>query len=182
METNIIVQNTSRESIIELSIIRNKIYEIRGQKVILDFDLAEMYGVDTKRLKEAVRRNIYRFPFDFMFELSKDEFESLRTQFASSNRGGIRYMPFAFTEQGVAMLASVLNSRSAIEINIQIVRAFIMLRQYALGYAELNKKLEDFMRESNMQFRDIYEVLDDLVTQKRELEKPSNPIGFIKPN
>jgi phage regulator Rha-like protein len=95
---------------------------------MLDSDLAELYETETKRLKEAVRRNIDRFPTDFMFELSKTEFESLRTQFASSNRGGTRYLPFVFTEQGVAMLASVLNSAKAIEVNIQIVRAFVFLR------------------------------------------------------
>jgi phage regulator Rha-like protein len=95
---------------------------------MLDSDLAELYETETKRLKEAVRRNIDRLPTDFMFELSKTEFESLRTQFASSNRGGTRYLPFVFTEQGVAMLASVLNSAKAIEVNIQIVRAFVFLR------------------------------------------------------
>jgi hypothetical protein len=138
-----------------------------------------MYGVDTKRLKEAVRRNVYRFPFDFMFELSKNEWESLRTQIASSNRGGIRYMPFAFTEQGVAMLASILNSRSAIEMNIQIVRAFVVLRQYALGYAELKQELKEFKNETNTELKEIYGVVDELISHKKELEKPRNPIGFV---
>lgn len=115
----------------ELQVIQNKIYEIRGQQVMLDFDLAELYGSETKRLKEAVRRNIRRFPEDFMFELTKNEYETLRTQFATSNkRGGTRYMPFAFTEQGVAMLSSVLNSEVAIEVNISIMRAFVSVRQY----------------------------------------------------
>ena len=103
---------------------------------MLDSDLATLYETETKRLKEAVKRNINRFPPDFMFELNSSEFQSLRTQFASSNRGGTRYMPFAFTEQGVAMLASVLNSVKAIEINIQIVRAFVYLRQYALTHSD----------------------------------------------
>ena len=94
---------------------------------MLDSDLAELYETETKRLKEAVRKNIFRFPPDFLFELNKNEFESLRTQIASSNRGGTRYLPFAFTEQGVAMLASVLNSAKAINVNIQIVRAFVFL-------------------------------------------------------
>ena len=98
---------------------------------MLDFDLAELYGNETKRLKEAVKRNLKRFPSDFMFELTKEEFESLRTQIATSNkRGGTRYMPFAFTEQGVAMLSSVLNSEAAIEINISIMRAFVTVRHY----------------------------------------------------
>ena len=114
----------------QLDVIRNKIYEIRGQKVMLDFDLAEMYGIETRVLKQAVRRNIRRFPKDFMFELSEEEFVCLRSQFVTSNkRGGTRYRPFAFTEQGVAMLSSVLNSEVAIEINIGIMRAFVAIRQ-----------------------------------------------------
>ncbi len=113
-----------------LQLIENKIYEVRGVKVMLDFDLAEMYGMETKRLKEAVRRNKTRFPSDFMFELIPYEYESLRSQIATSNkRGGTRYLPFAFTEQGVAMLSSVLNSETAIEINIRIMRAFTAMRR-----------------------------------------------------
>jgi len=179
METNIIVQNNEKDRIIELSIIKNKIYEVRGYRVIFDRDLAAMYEVTTANLNKAVKRNIDRFPEDFMFQLNGDEF-NLIFQNGTSSWGGTRKLPYAFTEHGVAMLAGLLNSSKAIDANIQIVRAFVMLRQYALGYAELNKKLEDFMRESNMQFREIYEVLDELVTQKKELEKPTNPIGFIK--
>lgn len=168
----------------ELQRIQNKIYEIRGLKVMLDFDLAELYGIETKRLKEAVRRNLNRFPPDFMFELSKNEanylINSLRSQFATSNKGGIRYMPFAFTEQGVAMLSSVLNSPQAIEINIQIVRAFVILRQYALGYAELSEKLEKFMLETNMQFNDIYQALTELARLKEEKTKPKRIPGFLR--
>jgi len=162
----------------ELQIIQNKIYEIRGQRVMLDFDLAELYETETKRLKEAVRRNPDRFPPDFMFELDKNEWHILRTQNASSRWGGTRYLPFAFTEQGVAMLASVLNSPKAIQINIQIVRAFILLRQYALGYAELNKKLEMFMLETNIQFNDIYQALTELASKKQLEEKPRNKVGY----
>ena len=164
----------------ELQIIQNKIYEIRGQRVMLDFDLAELYQTETKRLKEAVRRNIDRFPGDFMFELDKKEWNILRTQNASSRWGGTRYLPFAFTEQGVAMLASVLNSPKAIQINIQIVRAFILLRQYALGYAELNKKLELFMLETDIQFNDIYQALTELASKKQLEEKPRNKVGYEK--
>ncbi|HEX7584490.1 MAG TPA: ORF6N domain-containing protein [Prolixibacteraceae bacterium] len=163
----------------ELQIIQNKIYEIRSMRVMLDFDLAEMYETETKRLKEAVRRNLNRFPADFMFELNAEEWQNLRTQFATSSWGGIRYQPFAFTEQGVAMLASILNSPKAIEINISIVRAFIALRQYALGYAELNQKLENFMIETNMQFNDIYQALTEMA-DKKEIEKSRNPIGYLK--
>jgi hypothetical protein len=162
-----------------LQIIQNKIYEIRGVRVMLDFDLAEMYETENKRLKEAVRRNLNRFPPDFMFELDQKEWKILRTQIATSSWGGIRYLPFAFTEQGLAMLASILNSPKAIEINISIVRAFIALRQYALGYAELNQKLENFMIETNMQFNDIYQVLTEMA-DKKEIEKTRNQIGYLK--
>ena len=163
----------------ELQIIQNKIYEVRGQRVMLDFDLADMYETETKRLKEAVRRNIERFPTDFMFELSSKEWEILRTQFATSSWGGARYKPFAFTEQGVAMLASVLKSGRAIQVNIQIVRAFVILRQYALGYAELNQKLETFMLETNMQFSDIYQALTEMASQNEKNQKPIKPIGYL---
>jgi len=163
----------------ELQIIQNKIYEIRGMRVMLDFDLAEMYGTENKRLKEAVRRNINRFPSDFMFELGREEYNSLRTQFATLEKSGrgkhIKYLPFAFTEQGVAMLSSILNSPKAIEINISIVRAFIALRQYALGYVELNQKLENFMIESNMQFSDIYQALTELAKIKEVEDKNQKP-------
>jgi hypothetical protein len=162
----------------ELQIIQNKIYEIRGQRVMLDFDLAVLYNAETKRLKEAVRRNITRFPDDFMFELSSVEWKILRTQFATSSWGGLRYPPFAFTEQGVAMLASVLKSETAIQVNIQIVRAFIALRQYALGYAELNRKLEDFMIESNLQFNDIYQALAEMASLNSK-QNQTNKIGYL---
>jgi phage regulator Rha-like protein len=164
----------------ELQVIQNKIYEIRGQRVMLDFDLAVLYDTDTKRLKEAVRRNIARFPVDFMFELTNEEYDSLRSQIASLKnlkRGEhSKYLPFVFTEQGVAMLASVLKSETAIQVNIQIVRAFIALRQYALGYAELNQKLESFMIETSMQFNDIYQALTEMTSLKN---KPKNKIGYL---
>ncbi len=151
----------------QLQQIQSKIFELRGFKVMLDSDLAELYETETKRLKEAVRRNIARFPPDFMFELSKKEFESLRTQFASSNRGGTRYMPFVFTEQGVAMLASVLNSDKAIEVNIQIVRAFVLLRQYALTHSELMSKLKEVEDKYNKQFKDVYDALNYLLNKDK---------------
>jgi len=163
----------------ELAIIKSKIYEIRGVKVMLDFDLAEIYGVETRRLNEQVARNIKRFPRDFMFQLTNQEFVILMSQFATSRWGGTRKLPYAFTEHGVTMLASVLKSEKAIEINLDIVRAFIVLRQYALGYAELNRKIEDFMCETNSQFEDIYHILDELSAHKKELEKPQNRIGFV---
>ena len=162
----------------DLDRIRNKIFEIRGERVMLDFDLALLYEIETKRLKEAVRRNLNRFPEDFMFELTKEEWEILRSQFATSSWGGSRYIPFAFSEQGVAMLASVLNSPKAIKVNIDIIRAFVALRRYALGYAELNQKLENFMIETNMQFSDIYQALTELASKRELEEKPRKPIGF----
>jgi hypothetical protein len=162
--------------------IQNKIYEVRGQKVMFDFDLAEMYQVETKNLKRAVRRNFDRFPADFMFELTENEWEILRCQIGTSSdnqHGGIRYLPFAFTEQGVAQLSSVLNSRFAIEVNITIIRAFVVLRQYALGYDELNSKLEAFMRETNMQFNEVYQALSELAAQKRLPDRPRRKIGYF---
>ena len=128
-------------------IITQKIIEIRGHKVLFDFDLAELYETSTKVLKQAVRRNINRFPEDFMFELTENEFESLRSQIVTSNRGGLRYMPFAFTEQGVAMLSSVLNNERAIEINIAIMRSFVSLRKFALTYEELTKKVTEIEQQ-----------------------------------
>lgn len=147
----------------ELQLIQSKIYAIRDQKVMLDFDLAEMYGTETKRLKEAVRRNRERFPEDFMFQITKREYEYLRTQFASSSHGGIRYMPFAFTEQRVAMLSSVLRSKKAIEMNIAIVRAFVVLRQYLSDYKDLKEQIEKLENEMNLKFQDINQALNYLL-------------------
>jgi len=162
----------------ELDVIQNKIFEIRGYKVMLDFDLALMYKVENKRLKESVRRNLNRFPEDFMFKLTEIEFNSLRTQIASSNRGGLRYMPFAFTEQGIAMLSSVLNSEKAIEVNISIIRAFVTFRQFSLTYNELKGRIEEIEK----QFPDIYKALNYLV-DKNALSKNNeerNKIGYKK--
>ena len=162
----------------ELAIIQSKIYEIRGYRVILDKDLAQMYEVTTFNLNKAVKRNINRFPEDFMFQLNNEEF-NLIFQNGISSWGGTRKLPYAFTEHGVAMLAGLLNSQKAIEMNIQIVRAFVMLRQYALNYAELNQKLENFMVETNMQFNEVYQALIELAEHKKELEKPRKKIGFF---
>lgn len=152
---------------------------------MLDFDLAELYEVETKRLKEAVRRNIDRFPSDFMFELTRDEYNSLRSQFASLEKGRGKYSkfnPFAFTEQGVAMLASILNSPKAIQVNISIVRAFVMMRQLALTYKELAEKIAKLERKYNRQFADVYEALDLLLNEKQTHTDWENRqrIGFKK--
>jgi hypothetical protein len=168
----------------ELQTIQNRIYEIRGQKVLLDFDLAELYETETKRLKEAVRRNIDRFPSDFMFELTKDEYNALRTQFATLDIRGrgkhSKYNPFAFTEQGIAMLSSVLRSPKAIEVNIQIVRAFVFLRKYALSHIELTQKLQELEAKYNKQFNDIFEAINFILKQdqKKNEQKERIKIGF----
>ena len=167
----------------ELSTIQNVIYEIRGRKIILDYDLAKLYETETKVLKQSVRRNLERFPSDFMFEITREEYNSLRSQFVtleSIGRGKYsKYQPFAFTEQGVAMLSSVLNNKYAVQVNISIMRAFVAIRQYALNYSELNRKLDEYMKHTDMRLDDMCEVLDELINQKREFEKPSNPIGFV---
>ena len=171
----------------QLQLIRSKIYEIRGQKVMLDFDLAEMYGTETKVLKQSVKRNIRRFPVDFMFKLTKEEF-------------GIRYLPFAFTESGVAMLSSILNSEVAIEININIMRAFIAVRQvlYSPPGDKIEvlenriKELKQYMEEVFMDQNDINEdtriqlelinqTLSELQAKDRGL-KERNRFGYILPD
>jgi len=167
----------------QLQHIQTKIYELRGQKVLLDFDLAELYETETKRLKEAVRRNITRFPPDFMFEISREEYHSLRTQNASLENGRGKYSkfnPFAFTEQGVAMLSSVLGSPQAIEINIQIVRTFVFIRQYALTHKELTDQLKILEDRYNKRFKDVHEAMNYLLGKdNRDIEqKERKRIGF----
>ncbi|SCY65085.1 ORF6N domain-containing protein [Flavobacterium caeni] len=156
--------------------IKSKIFEIRGQKVMLDFDLANLYQTETRTLKQAVRRNVNRFPNDFMFVLSQNEINDLVSQNvipSKSNLGGAA--PFAFTEQGVVMLSSVLNSEKAIEINIAIIRTFIAIRQFALNYNELQARIEKL----EQQFPDIYKALNYLVDKDRSVEKTDRTkIGF----
>jgi hypothetical protein len=181
------------------SYIHDRIYEIRGQKVMLDFDLAQLYGTETKRLKESVRRNISRFPDDFMFELSEYEWSNLRSKIATSSWGGIRYKPFAFTEHGVAMLASVLKSDAAIQVNIAIVRAFIALRRNLIQspddkYEELQKSIRileinmeeiltdqnDINEDTRIQIELINQTLAELQAGKTLLNTtPRRKIGFI---
>ena len=153
----------------------NKIYFIRGFKVMLDFDLAELYLVETKQLKRQVRRNMERFPEDFMFEINKEEFENLRSQIGTSRWGGFRYLPMAFTEQGVAMLSSVLSSKMAIEVNIQIIRVFSKMRAMILNHKDILLKLEQV--EKNMMKQDgkmkIYE--EDIQVIFKALKQLLNP-------
>ncbi len=162
----------------ELEIIKNKIFGIRRFKVMIDFDLAQLYDVGTRALNQAVSRNIKRFPTDFMFQLTDEEFRNLKSQIVTSSWGGTRKLTFAFTEHRVAMLSGVLRSDKAIDVNLKIIRAFIILRQYVLGYAELNRKLEDFMIATNLQFSDIYQALTEMAEQNTIKEKPRKRIGF----
>ncbi len=196
-------------------ILMNKIYIIRDQKVMLDRDLAELYGVETRRLKEQVRRNIDRFPEDFMFEVSIVEFENLRRQFGTSklnesnflrsqfatsktedlenvdiqpknsteNRGGTRYLPMAFTEQGIAMLSSILNSKQAIQTNIQIMRIFTRTRKLLLENVEIMKLIQIIEQKTDGNTKSIellFEYMDQLMAEKEIKEKPRKLIGFKK--
>jgi hypothetical protein len=157
--------------------ITSKIYFIRKHKVMLDRDLAELYGVEVKQLKRSVRRNIDRFPSDFMFMLSKKELENWRCQFGTSNniRMGLRYSPMAFTEQGVAMLSSVLNSKRAILANIQIMRAFTKLRTMLLTHEDLKRKIEAMEAKYDEQFSIVFQAIKQLL---QEEDKPKRKIGF----
>ena len=163
------------KDLISAESITSLIYFIRSQKVMLDRDLAELYGVETKQLKRAVRRNIDRFPEDFMFQPSSDEFEILRCQFGTSSWGGTRYVPMAFTEQGVAMLSSVLNSKRAVQVNIQIMRIFSQFRQILIGHKDLEKKIEAMEEKYDEQFKIVFEAIKQLLTEE---EKPKKRIGF----
>jgi hypothetical protein len=157
--------------------ITTKIFMVRGQKVMLDRDLAELYGVETRVLKQAVRRNIKRFPEDFMFELTFKEESFLRSQFVTLEGKGkhSKYLSMAFTEQGVAMLSSVLKSDRAIQVNIQIMRIFTRLRQMLAGHKDLQKKIEAMEEKYDEQFRMVFEAIKQLL---KEDEKPKKKIGF----
>jgi phage regulator Rha-like protein len=158
--------------------IMNKIYMIRGKKVMLDKDLAELYEVETKRLNEQVKRNIDRFPSDFMFELTKEEFTNLRSQFATSSWGGIRYMPFAFTEHGILMLSSVLNSDRAVQVNIQIMRAFVELRKTLLTNEKVLHEVEKLKSKVERHDDEIETIILTIEKMLAPESKPSKKIGF----
>ncbi len=159
----------------ELTVIQKKIFEIRGQRVMLDRDLAELYQVTTGNLNLAVKRNIKKFPKDFMFQLTKQEFKNLILQNAISSWGGTRKMPYAFTEHGVAMLSSVLKSQKAVDVNISIIRAFILLRQMAVSHKELFKKIEELQKKYDKNFEEVYEALNSLLSPP---EKPRKRVGY----
>tara|TARA_R110000868_G_scaffold33092_1_gene120530 strand:+ start:849 stop:1379 length:531 start_codon:yes stop_codon:yes gene_type:complete len=172
----------SKEITIPDEVITNKIYLIRSLKVMIDKDLAELYQVETKQLKRQVRRNIERFPEDFMFELTKQEFDNLRSQFGTSKWGGNRYAPLVFTEQGVAMLSSVLNSPTAIKVNIQIIRVFTKIREMLtdnlsikLDIEEIKKKLSNHSKNIEL----VFNYLDELI-EKKDNEKPRTQIVYRK--
>jgi hypothetical protein len=169
----------SKNASVPIEKITSKVYLIRGHKVMLDRDLAELYKVETKQLKRAVRRNIDRFPDDFMFELTKAELENWRCQFGTSKgeRKGLRYKPLAFTEQGVAMLSSVLRSKRAAQVNIQIMRAFIKLRQMYISHEDLKQKIASMERTYDENFRIVFEALKQLIDGE---EKPKKKIGYVK--
>jgi hypothetical protein len=167
----------------KLAEIKNLIYEIRGQKVMLDSDLAALYGVELKVMNQAVKRNIGRFPPDFMFQLTNDEWNSLKSQIVTSknSRGGRRYVPYVFTEQGVSMLSSVINSERAIEVNINIMRTFVKLRQYVLSksdtdeqIAELRKLLMLYIEKNDKRVNEIIIALNNLIEQPPKTKS----IGF----
>lgn len=169
--------------------IQHKIYTLREQKVMLDFDIALLYNVETKRLKEAVRRNLSRFPSDFMLEINPEEYASLRSQFATLEKKGkgkhSKYSPFAFTEQGIAMLSGLLTSPRAIEMNIAIMRAFIAVRKLMLQYSELTNEVEMIKRSvanHDEQLHLIYEAIENILDEQAEYKalQNRNRIGFMK--
>lgn len=181
-------------------IIQSKIYEIRGQQVMIDKDLAGLYQVEVKRLNESVKRNLKRFPEDFMFQLTAEEWQNLKPQFATSSWGGTRKLPYAFTELGVSMLSSILNSELAIEVNINIMRAFVAVRRFIANppvdrVSELQNELKelksyieevftdynDINEDTRMQLELINRTLAELQAQKSLADSPRNPIGFVKP-
>ncbi|MFV9825923.1 ORF6N domain-containing protein [Phocaeicola vulgatus] len=177
----------------DLQIIQNKIFEVRGCRVMLDYHLAELYQVETRALKQAVKRNIERFPGDFMFVLTQEEANLLLSIGVSQNVIPPDYnfgvaMPMAFTEQGVAMLSSVLRSKVAIEVNISIMRAFVLMRQMAIGYEELSRRIEELEVSTDAQFNELYQALTQLLSQskqqkeRRPVEKPLNfdPFGHAR--
>lgn len=169
----------------QLITIQNKIYEIRGQSVMLDFDLAELYEVETKRLNESVKRNIERFPERFMFRLTKTEWETMRSQISTASDQSKRNRnttPFAFTEHGVTMLSSVLRSKKAIQTNIAIVDAFIALKEFALNYKELTEKLTQLEAKYDKNFKDVYQAINYLIEKENQSaqQKERKKIGYKK--
>lgn len=166
------------KSIVHDAAIERRIKIIRGHKIMLDEDLSALYEVPTKVLIQSVKRNTQRFPDDFMFQLKKREFQSLRSQFVTSKRGGRRYLPYVFTEQGVAMLSSVLNSERAIQMNVAIMRTFVKMRQFALSYKELAEKLNELERKTETHDKEIKAIFNAMRRLMTPPVKPKPRIGF----
>jgi len=162
--------------VIPVERITRAILLIRGNKALLDQDLAYLYGVATKALNQAVRRNRKRFPEDFMFQLTREEVSNLRSQFVTAEPRNIRHLPYAFTEQGVAMLSSVLRSERAVRVNIEIMRAFVQLRQMLSSHADLARKLEALEKKYDAQFKVVFDAIRELMTPLEPAKK--RPIGF----
>ena len=161
--------------VIPQQLIENKIFIIRGKKIMLDRDLAVLYGVETKLINRAVKRNIDRFPEDFMFQLTKEEFDNLRFHFGTSSWGGQRYLPYAFTENGVAMLSSVLNSKRAIHVNIQIMRTFTKIRKMLATHKELRQKIDKMEKKYDHQFKIVFDAIRQLMSPP---EAKKRRVGF----
>lgn len=184
--------STAPQPLVSHAVVGSRILTLRGQRVILDTDLAQLYGVATRVLVQATKRNLTRFPADFMFQLSAEEFTALRSQSVTSNtgRGGRRTAPYAFTEQGVAMLSSVLGSSQAIAVNIEIMRTFVRVRELAITHGDLAKRLDEleaktevrarqhdtFSRNTRAQLQQVFDALRELMTPP---EPPKRPIGFV---
>jgi hypothetical protein len=166
------------KSLVAMEVVEKKILLIRGQKVILDVDLAELYDVTTKVFNQAVKRNIDRFPKDFMFQLTADEARTIRSQFVTASRRNIRYLPYAFTEHGIIMAASILNSQRAIDASVYVVRAFIRLREMIASHKDLTKKLNELEKKYDGQFQIVFEAIRQLIEVE---EKPKRKIGYIYP-
>jgi hypothetical protein len=165
---------------VPLEIIERRIYLIREQKVMLDADLAELYQVPTKVFNQAAKRNLERFPSDFMFQLTREETKILRSQIVTSNWGGRRYLPYAFTEQGVAMLSSVLKSKRAVQVNITIMRAFVRLREILATHRDLARKLEEMEKKYDAQFRVVFEAIRQLMEPTPAAAPIKQRIGFLR--
>ncbi|MCP9494537.1 MAG: ORF6N domain-containing protein [Pyrinomonadaceae bacterium MAG19_C2-C3] len=161
--------------LVPIEIIEQRIYLVRNQKVMLDQDLAQLYEVENRTLIQAVKRNLDRFPEDFMFQFDAEEAEAMRSQFVTASKRNVRYRPYAFTEQGVAMLSSVLRSKRAVQVNIVIMRAFVNLRQVLMSNEELNRKLTTLEKKYDAQFKVVFDALRNLIETP---VPPSRQIGF----
>jgi ORF6N domain len=170
---------TAKQALVEYEVVRSKVTVVRGLRVMFANDLAELYGIETKVLMQAVRRNVDRFPEDFLFQLTNQEFTNLRSQFVTSSLGGTRYLPYAFSEQGVAMLSSVLRSPRAVAVNIEIMRAFVHMRNLIDGNRELARKVAKMESEYDEQFAVVFKAIRELMDDKAAPPKSKRKIGFV---